>query len=298
MTRLVAETTRFEHWPDCVRIENGVVDLVVPRGFGPRVMRFGFVNGPNLFKIFAPDPPEAPAARIRGGHRLWVAPEIPDITWVNDTAPVQVDVQADSVVATGTLEPASGLVKQMTIAMRGAAVGIRHQVTNSGPSSMLLAPWALTQMAPGGWGISAFPPKGEHPRDLLPNGALILWPYTDLTDPRWRLLRKYYALQQDPERGPNKAGGFLEQTWGAYLLADHLFIKRSTGVSGATYPDMGCSFEVFTNQHMLELETLGPLVTLAPGESVTHEERWSLHRGVALAEWTDEELDRVIAPLL
>lgn len=298
MQELVAEESHFEHWPDCVRVGNGVVDIVVPRAFGPRVMRLGFVDGPNLFKIFAPDPPGSPPARIRGGHRLWVAPEIPEITWVNDTAPVHVDVQADAVTATGSVEPASGLEKQMTITMRGAAVQVRHKVTNRGSSPMLLAPWALTQMTPGGWGISAFPPKGEHPRDLLPNGALVLWPYTDFTDPRWRLMRKYYALQQDPQRGPNKTGGFLAETWGAYLLGDQLFIKRSTGIAGAPYPDMGCSFEVFTNQNMLELETLGPLVTLAPGEATTHEERWTLHRGVAIAEWTDDELDRIVAPML
>ena len=28
---------------------------------------------------------------------------------------------------------------------------------------------------------------------------------------------------------------------------------------------------------MLEIETLGPLVTLAPGESASHQERWSQH---------------------
>ena len=64
------------------------------------------------------------------------------------------------------------------------------------------------------------------------------------------------------------------------------------------HPDLGCSFETFTNADMLELETLGPMTRLAPGESVTHTERWSLHGGVRMEKWTDEELDSVISVLL
>ena len=33
--------------------------------------------------------------------------------------------------------------------------------------------------------------------------------------------------------------------------------------AAATYPDLGCNFETFTNEEILEIESLGPLVTLA-----------------------------------
>jgi hypothetical protein len=49
---------------------------------------------------------------------------------------------------------------------------------------------------------------------------------------------------------------------------------------------------------MLELETLGPLTRLVPGTSLEHIERWTLHRNIQLRDFTDEELDRVLAPLL
>ena len=76
-------------------------------------------------------------------------------------------------------------------------------------------------------------------------------------------------------------------------------MKRCDAVAApAAYPDFGSTFEIFTNADILELETLGPLTTLAPGQSVSHTERWSAHRDVNLTTWTDEELDAVILPLV
>ncbi len=47
-----------------------------------------------------------------------------------------------------------------------------------------------------------------------------------------------------------------------------------------------------------DIDRLGPLTRLAPGESLEHVERWTLHRDIQLKEFSDDELDRVIAPLL
>ena len=48
----------------------------------------------------------------------------------------------------------------------------------------------------------------------------------------------------------------------------------------------------------LELETVGPLVTLKRGATTEHVERWSLHRNVKRSGWTDAELERVLLPIL
>ena len=47
-----------------------------------------------------------------------------------------------------------------------------------------------------------------------------------------------------------------------------------------TYADRGCNFELYTDANILEVETLGPLATLAPGEKTEHTEIWSLFSGV------------------
>jgi hypothetical protein len=154
-------------------------------------------------------------------------------------------------------------------------------------------------MAPGGTAVTGFPPRGTHPENLAPSNPLIMWPFTDLSDPRWRFLRKYLALQQNPLlTSPQKVGHFNARTWGAYFLNGDLFLKTCTIDPAHPHPDLGCSFEMFTNGEMLELETLGPLCRVAPGEWIEHTEHWALYRASAPAVWNDEGLDRILGTLV
>ena len=84
---------------------------------------------------------------------------------------------------------------------------------------------------------------------------------------------------------------------GAYLLGSDLFVKCYDADPSKRYADFGASYETFTNGDFLELETLGPLEELAPGATVEHVERWSLHRNIEIREWTDVELGRVLPAL-
>jgi len=111
--------------------------------------------------------------------------------------------------------------------------------------------------------------------------------------------KKYLALKQDPNNSDaQKLGMFNPNTWGAYILNGEAFIKRASAIPGETYPDFGCSFETFTNNEFLEMETLGPLTKLAPGKTAEQVEHWSLHRNVKLADLTDDAIDAAILPLL
>ena len=40
------------------------------------------------------------------------------------------------------------------------------------------------------------------------------------------------------------------------------------------------------------------MTKLAPGKSVNHTERWTMHKNIHIREWTDAELDRVVLPLV
>jgi hypothetical protein len=133
---------------------------------------------------------------------------------------------------------------------------------------------------------------------LLPNRVLVLWPYTDMTDHRIHWGSKFILLRQDQNaQTPAKLGLSAKDGWGAYLRKGHLFLKTFEYIEGANYPDNGCSLEVYTNDRMLELETLGPLQRLAPGDVVQHVERWFLFRNVEAGE-DEESVEQAVLPLV
>jgi hypothetical protein len=304
MSYVTIDKTNFQGWANSYRISNGEVEAIVTGDVGPRIIRYGFVGGQNFFKEFSGQLGQSGEARWqpRGGHRLWFAPEDPVKTYAPDNGPVRIDVKDGVLEATAPVEPLTGLEKRIVVKMAGSGthVEVVHQIRNAGEEPFQLAPWALTMLAQGGVGIHGFPPRGTHPEMLLPANPLVMWAFTNLSDARWKLLEKYLVLRQDPHNSvPQKLGSFNRDTWAAYLLNGELFVK-SVRAEGdiASYPDCGCSFETFTNADFLELETLGPLTRLQPGQTVTHTERWAAHRGVHISLWDDAELDRVLAPLV
>lgn len=300
---MTIERVPYGGWPNCFRVSNGEVELILTSDVGPRIMRFGFAGGQNFFKEFEGQIGTSgePAWVPRGGHRLWIAPEDPVRSYAPDNGAVDVHVENGTLEATQPVEELTGIEKRITVRMADAGSGVEvvHRLRNAGREACELAAWSPTMMAQGGYGIHGFPPRGTHPEMLLPTHPLVMWAFTDLADPRWRLSKKYLVLRQDPSNAvPQKLGSYNAETWGAYLLNGELFVKRyDPPAPPSAHPDLGCSFETFTNADFLELETLGPLTRLAPGESVTHTERWSLHRGVRVEHWTDEELDSLISGL-
>jgi hypothetical protein len=297
------EKTSWGGWTNCYSISNGDVDLIVTSDVGPRIMRYGFVNGQNLFKNFAESMGQSGESEwvLRGGHRIWTAPEEVPRSYAPDNGPVDIRVDGDVLTATQPVEPTTGLQKEIAVklAPAGTAVDVLHRIKNTLLWEIEVSPWALSMMAPRGVGITGFPPRGKHPDMLPPTHPLVMWAFTNLADPRWKFTNKYLILRQDPGNAvPQKIGHFNPKTWGAYLLGTDLFIKRTAADPSRPYPDFGCSYETFTNDRILELETLGPMTRLAPGASLEHTEHWTLHRNIELHDFTDEELDNTLSPLL
>lgn len=291
----------FGGWPRNLRLSNGTVELITTLDVGPRILSFARPGGTNPFKLYAEHAGGVGEAiwRNRGGHRLWIAPESLELTYHPDNAPVAWEPLGPRHVRfTPPPETAPGFQKQidLRLAATGADVTVVHRVTRLGAAPARLALWALTVMTPGGVAFLPQPAFGEHPRDLLPNRRLVVWPYTDLSDPRWRLGRGFFRLRQDPARPATKIGLAQAQGWSAYHVGDVCFLKRFPWEPAAVYPDDGCNFEIFSNAKMLELESLGPLTTLQPGQTVEHVEHWSLHDAPRdLPEQSDEAVGEYFA---
>ena len=282
MSDVVVETTPFRGWRNALRVANRKVELLVTLDVGPRILSYSLVGGVNVFNVYEDQAGGVgePQWKNRGGHRLWLAPESAELTYHPDNHPVGWErIGNEGVRLTSPPETGSGFQKQIDLQLSkdSTAVKVTHRIKRIAPAPCRAAPWALSVMAAGGIAILPQPPMGEHPRDLLPNRRLVVWPYTELADPRYGFGRRFITLRQASGGRPTKIGMPSAQGWAGYLLKQTLFVKRFTWQANVEYPDDGCNLEVFTNARMLELETLGPLQQFQPGDQAEWVEQWELH---------------------
>ena len=303
MGEVKVEKVAYMNLPNCYRLSNGSVEVIVTTDVGPRIIRYGFPGGQNLLA-------EMPDAVVKtdfgdwkpwGGHRLWHAPEVIPRTYSPDNTPIEFKkLGTNGIQLIQPVEPKTGILKEMTVTLdeAGSGVTILHKLTNKGVWPTELAPWALTIMAGGGVTIIPQEPFKSHDDYVLPARAMVMWHYTDLSDPRWTLGKKYLRLKTDENLAePQKIGMANKQGWAGYAFNKQLFVKRFPYVEGARYPDYGCNCETYTAGTFMEVETLGPLQNLEPGQTAEHTERWYLFKNVDIGA-SEEALDAAITPLV
>ena len=277
---IAIDRVAFRGWPNALRLANGTVELIATLDVGPRILSYSRKGGANPFNVYEDQAGGTgePQWKNRGGHRLWLAPEGPAFSYFPDNRPVAWERIGETGARLTPPTETTGFQKQidLILAPDGAKVTVIHRIIRTAATSCRAAPWALSVMAQGGFAVLPQPPMGEHPRDLLPNRRLVVWPYTDLSDPRYSFGKRFFTLRQDPAGRPTKIGMPSAAGWAAYVLKGAAFIKRFSLVKDAEYPDDGCNLEVFTNARMLELESLGPVKLLAPGETAVLVEDWDL----------------------
>jgi hypothetical protein len=294
------EIINYKGWPNCYRLSNSQVDLVVTSDVGPRVIRLGFIGKANQFVEIESDLGQVGGEEWRqyGGHRLWHAPEGKPRSYFPDNGPIKVEQHASFIRLIQPVESSTGIQKELDISLptEAAQVNVVHRLRNTNLWAIEIAPWALSVMAQGGVAVIPLPPRGSHTENLLPTNLLTMWAYTDMSDPRWTWGREYILLRQDPHaESPQKIGVMDKDGWAAYARSGDLFIKKFVYQAGKTYPDFGCSIEVFTNANIIEVESLGPLEILAPGSVVEHIEDWYLYAGVPTPA-SDADIKQYILP--
>lgn len=266
-----------------VTIANAALEVRVATDSGPRITHLGrpttegsaaernvllVQDGVRLQPV-----EDGPAVTLRGGHRLWVAPETLELTYLPDDGPVDVTADDTTVVATAT---GGGIGKRLEVTLDGTVVRIRHQLTNATGRPQRIAAWGITQVPLGGTAVLPVGREPSDPHGMQAAGALVVWPYTDLTDPRleWR---SSAAVVRGAPGPPLKLGSGPAPRRLGYLLDGQLFVKELPDArDDARYADRGAVAQVYCNDAFIELESLGPLVDVAPGEQVTHRETWAV----------------------
>jgi hypothetical protein len=327
----VAQRVKLFGWDNCIVLSNGSTKLVVTTDVGPRIVWAGHVDDEIILgnSVFGGFPKQLGKSheesfQFRTGHRFWAAPE--------EEGPKTYDWDNESLTdyrftkERGELEliqcvNAAGFVKTMTVKQgRDGDLWIAHILKNMGQIAAVVASWGLSGMALNGTAIIPRPKFQHHPAFVRPRAPveevggflaaqnMSIWPYTNFQDPRLTLGRKFIFLRQDPgvqKHNVNKIG-LSDVHWVAYLVKTQagarLFIKRMFFEAGQqhTYPDRGVMFETFVCKFFLELEDLGPMENLLPGQSATPlVDRWSVHKVQRMpGKLTDGWVEDNVLPLV
>jgi len=265
------------------RLSNGILYLDALAEVGPRIVRFGYEQeGVNLLAETPDLSWETPHGRyhLRGGHRLWEAPETVERTYIPDDAVPAINITAHSMTLSAPVGTASGIQKTMHIHMEPdkAILHIDHSLTNLGPDVVDLAVWPITQLPLGGTFILPLFSHQNDPDGKLPNRNLSLWPYSRINDPRIHLDDDVILLEALDIPKSNKLGYLNRHGWLAYIREDILLVKHFTPLPEQRHVDMGCNVEVYLSGLFVEMETLSPWWTFSPGETISHSETWQLYR--------------------
>jgi len=83
--------------------------------------------------------------------------------------------------------------------------------------------------------------------------------------------------------------------WSAYWQEGGTFVKYAPQEKDACYPDFGSVFETFCCDFMIEMEALGPLRIMEPGQEVTLVEHWGFFKDLSRPD-TDEAYNESLLP--
>lgn len=277
----------YKNFGKCVKMDNGIASLIVTVDVGPRVIYYGLDGMENMFKedvnrdtvrddkelheFFETDE----NWYIYGGHRLWSSPESFPESYTPDNSPVAYEICGNSLVLSPGDRVKVGERHQIIVTLDESTsnVIIKHAIMNIAEYDIKLAPWCLTVAQKGGVEIV---PQCRKDTGLLSNRRCVFWAYSDVQDERFYISDKYVTLAQTDKEKAFKVGVNNEDGWSAYVNKGQIFIKRFDYEQNGVYPDYNVNYETYTNQFIMEIETLGTLETLKPGEFTEHDERWEL----------------------
>ena len=296
----------------CVRMYNDTVELFVTIDMGPRVLGYNLLGKDNMFcvlkdtdgnfndEVFSNYYWPGAYHKTTGGHRIWVAPESKPETYYPDNDPIEYQVRESTWAVGGKsiiFLPAPQKCNDVKLAleiefMGGSKIRVHQKVQN-------LAPYPRTMAI---WGISMLNYKGielikhnTYDNGLLPNRKISLWSYSDSADKRFINTSKYMGIKMDTSATTAfKFGTDSRFGEAVYCTDDQVFICRyPTYHDSAEYVDNGCSFESYTSDCVMELETLDCLREFKPNQEIAFKIIWEIVDNPGTPDITnDDDIDR------
>lgn len=273
---LKIEHTAYQGWQDAYRLQLGDVEMIVLAEVGPRIISLRVGDGPNLLYVDPATLGKGQGDRdwhIYGGHRIWVSPESED-AYAPDNARCTAQVQGGTLTLTTPVDPDTRLRKRLSISAQGNRFVVENAALNASEFLNQGAVWCLTCVVPQG--AISFPWGSGGNWDVKRIQWWNRWANhrSDVRSRQYQPGPDLFVIRPTGEEG--KVGTHSPEGWLAYCRPDATFIKSFQPNMQADYPDGGCSVEVYTCAHFVEMETLSPQSIIYPGQEIVQREFWTV----------------------
>ena len=257
-------------------LTDGKTELGIALDLGLRILHLSCIGHENLLyeqpDDLSDDLTTADGWRIFGGHRYWTAPES-EKNYYPDCAPISCELKKCGVRLTQPDDPWLHVRKHLEITFcEDGCIELLHRAENISANVITCASWGVTTFDKGEAQIS-FTRRGT-PDSYNPSRNISLWGDSSPADPRIRFGTDDILVFHKPMDSAFKMGIFSPDGHAHLINKGQKFSFSFEADKNAVYPDGGCNFELYMDRHVLELEALGQLTALNPGEAAEHWERW------------------------
>lgn len=273
----VKDTSR---WGKTLWLSNEAVEVGVALEFGIRVVHLSCVGCENLFYVQPADLSDGfvndNGWKLYGGHRIWMAPESDD-SYYPDNAPVAWEQTDDGVLITQDVDPLLGIRKTLNIVfLADGGVRLVQSIQNVSQKPIDGAAWGVNTLDGGGSAFISF--TNNDMRGYTPHRVVSLWSDTNLHDPRLSFDKQGLTAKHMPLSNYLKLGLYCMEGKAVFENKGQRFTLQFGAEPLRLYPDNGCNFELYMCSKFMELESLGTMAHILPGESTSHTETWYLTR--------------------
>lgn len=296
----------YKNFGKCLELSNGEIKALITVDIGPRIIFYGY-KGYNLMyedinrkvqksgEFFDKNFKAGETWYAYGGHRLWRADE--DLgSYEPDNYPVKVERLENGAIFTPALQAYTKLQAVTKIIMQeDGEIEITQSYTNKDDVTKTLSLWGITAVRQGGVEVI---PLNDKDTGLLPSQNFVYWSYDDKKDKRFSISSKYAVLKQNKNNEKAfKVSLYNHFGWSGYFVGKYFYLRKFD-VIDAVHTDYQSNYETYVSGDYLEMEVMGPQVTLAPEQSATMVERFKAYKGAELKKYDDESIATAISSII
>lgn len=280
------ERITYHGWTNSLRLSNERVEVVVVPQVG-RIMSFRFLDGENVFwEDRSLDGRrgdwESKEWVNFGGEKTWPAPEADWIKYTRrkewrpppafDAWPVEARVEGGEVVMTSSIDPFYGVrtTRRLKVYFHTLHVTTSYERLHGEPAK--IGVWTIAQFREP---VAVYVPVITN--SIFGDG------YFKFDNQPWSCIERkdnYLKITRDPKAAHKMGCDAYRFVWVGEKEKCSV-VTLAPRPPGGEYPDRGASAEVYTNpdpKKYVELELLGPLSLMKPGDRINFTNRYSLWR--------------------